>query len=367
MSSSSSDLTNPTIIEEKYEPPWEPIRLSTTEPKPGDSVLRIHSVDIEPRPSEKEECIKQELGKGSFGSVYKGRWKGVDNVAIKKLEKAHLDELLSESHLITTLNHPNVVRLYGVCDEEGEECMVMERCKCSLGSILGDLATHPSIPWLRRLQILHSISNGMYHLHDKEVIHGDLKSGNILIRDDGTICITDFGTSMFINGQNALTTFTVAWTAPEVLKASEEKEKNPTSNTAVDKPSDVYSFGMIMYEVFTRSFPFFFEGITDTNEVIRIVKGGGRPTIPLSIEDCKEIEPPYPSGYTDLMKECWDVAHMRPTFGDLRQRLKLLIEDETKKEGEEQDTRKKEAEEKEKLKNLKCGRVFLDLAKKFRR
>jgi len=118
-----------------------------------------------------------------------------------------------------------------------------------------------------------------------------------------------------------------------------------------------------MYEVFTRSFPFFFEGITDTNEVIRIVKGGGRPTIPLSIEDCKEIEPPYPSGYTDLMKECWDVAHMRPTFGDLRQRLKLLIEDETKKEGEEQDTKKKEAEEKEKLKNLKCGRVFLDLAK----
>jgi guanylate cyclase len=154
------------------------------------------------------------------------------------------------------------------------------------------------------LPILRDITQGGRFLHaaDPQVIHGDLKAGNILVDSKFRAKVADFGLSQ---KKRLGATGTPFWMAPELLR-------NESTNTAA---SDVYSFGIILYEVYSRKDPYVGE---DPREVLRLVADRAvckRPPVP---KDC-------PPQVQSLMNDCLvDAPDKRPTFEELDKRLKRV-------------------------------------------
>ncbi len=134
------------------------------------------------------------IGKGGFGSVYLGKWHNV-SVAIKELfvQSATISKTFEkEAGAMAECNHPNIVRLFGVCLEEGKLALLMEYLeKGSLFDLLQNVQI--TLLWSRRYTIAADIGNGLSYLHSQKIIHRDLKSLNILIAKDDTAKISDFG------------------------------------------------------------------------------------------------------------------------------------------------------------------------------
>ena len=274
-------------------------------------------IDITPELSENSIKVNGNdiLGRGGFAVVFKGIIKeNGTTVAVKCLfneNKGPLEgntpnsikkELGRESAIVCSLNHPNIIKFYGVVPERG--WIVMEFCE--RGS-LEDLHKHVGAGRLFRstdiLRIVHEIACGVAYLHspDISIIHGDLKAANVLLREDKSVCLTDFGMSearnrtkemtMKLNQQSA---FTVQWTAPELLKGGRKS-----------KESDVYALGVTFWEVFEGDRPF--EGMPEM-VVIQQILSNIRP----------EITSRTPSECHKLIESCWDEStKKRPTAAQL--------------------------------------------------
>ena len=156
------------------------------------------------------------------------------------------------------LRHPNVIPLLGFCVQP--PCITMEYCKRgSLYDILKSPGEQEELSWQRRLHMLRDAAIGMHYLHTRSppIIHRDLKSPNLLVTTDWGIKVADMGMSKFVEdakwpGNTSATTGgpgNPIWLAPEVLG----EEKATTS-------SDVFSFGVVMWEVLTWQPPW--KGVT---------------------------------------------------------------------------------------------------------
>eukprot|EP00727_Mastigamoeba_balamuthi_P005300 m51a1_g14769 putative serine threonine-protein kinase ctr1 (1040) ;mRNA; f:377902-382435 len=165
-----------------------------------------------------------ELGKGSFGAVFKGEWRG-QTVAVKRFFLQKVDNVtrfqmkkqLTEIHLLGNLRHPAIVRF-------------------------------------------------------SNLIHRDLKSANILMNSKGEVKLSDFGLAAIKKAHQTMTLCgTVAWMAPEVLSKSHFSEK-----------SDVYSFGMVMFEIMARTYPF--KG-QPSGRLVELIVSGKRPSLPVARGD----------------------------------------------------------------------------------
>ncbi|GLT52515.1 hypothetical protein SLA2020_258530 [Shorea laevis] len=189
--------------------------------------------------------FKEELGKGAFGTVYKGELSR-NYVAVKKLEKFFQEgekEFKAEVNVIGHTHHRNLVRLFGYCDEDENRLLVYELMQNgSLASFLfGDL--RPS--WKQRLQIASGIARGLTYLHEEcstQIIHCDIKPQNILLDDSFTAKISDFGMAKLLinNKSHTLTGIrgTKGYVAPEWFRS-----------TPVTVKVDVYSFGVMLLEI----------------------------------------------------------------------------------------------------------------------
>lgn len=205
------------------------------------------------------------LGSGAFGTVYYGKLKETDcaikkltkdysevNAAMCNLKKNALDELLIQ----IKFRHPNVVNLYGYSLDNDETCFIYEFMEN--GSLEDCLACkhNPPLTWSERLKIAQDSACGLQYLHTQKVpvIHGDVKSSNILIDKHKEAKIGDFGLAMFAtNGtdtgilthvSNSMTGSlfgTVAYMPPEFPRSSGKQYLE----------SDVYSFGVVLYEILT--------------------------------------------------------------------------------------------------------------------
>jgi len=143
----------------------------------------------------------------------------------------------------------------------------------------------------------------MTYLHNSKpvILHRDLKSHNLLVDEHYKVKISDFGLSKVMDPQTRTMTScgTAAWAAPEILKNSRYTEK-----------ADVYSYGICLWEFFTRCDPY--EGMPVFQIIFSVGTEGMRPTIP---DNC-------PPDYSALMRECWDIeATNRPSFSIVLQRL----------------------------------------------
>jgi serine/threonine protein kinase len=278
---------------------------------------------------------KEFLGEGSYGKVYKGRWSTFEvavKVVIKDKEKA--ESQIKEADLQQSFNHKNIVSVYEVFDTINEE--IEEIWFVSELANFGDLSNlvHDrkdiELPLNVMLSMLLDISNGMAYLHSREpiVLHRDLKTLNLLIFQDCKIKITDFGLARNLSSksvtQSSNQVGTLMWTAPEILFAEtnsgsdseEEAEKNTNLKFLYSKQSDVYSVGIIIYEMLNRSFPF-----EDSIKMYQALAKNKRPKVTLRIQNNQEYK-----SIMKLMTQCWhqDRAE-RPLFPQISSILKSII------------------------------------------
>jgi serine/threonine protein kinase len=192
--------------------------------------------------------ILRSLGSGGFGSVYlaKDTWLDI-KVAIKVPHKqsAELYKLLKEPRLQAALNHPNIVRTLAAEKEKNVFFMVMEYVK---GPTLEKVLEKEKIlDCEQALDYTKQIAYGVDHAHKNKIIHRDLRPSNIIVSEDGTAKITDFGTSAWLNSTPYASTRigSPPYMAPEQFlgKAS--------------YTSDIYSIGCIFYEMIIGRPPIF--------------------------------------------------------------------------------------------------------------
>eukprot|EP00039_Didymoeca_costata_P026921 m.16986 g.16986 ORF g.16986 m.16986 type:complete len:1197 (+) comp5863_c0_seq1:197-3787(+) len=286
--------------------------------------------------------VGKEIGRGSFGEVFLAEWLG-NRVALKRLHKERLTpDIMSsfenEADAMSQLRHPNIVAFYGAgVDKAGRHFIVAEyMARGSLRLVLGDNAQYKVLTWDQRLQFCVDIAAGMAFLHSRRppMLHRDLKSDNVLL-DGSLVCkVADFGSIKSIyqaasherrSVGRALTKHqstmmltvgvgTPLWTAPEVSQGLHGMARYGAS-------SDVYSFGMVMYEIATRELPFY-ESLANSSffELRDAIEQGIRPNI------TPEVKNVLPEGYEALMTSCWGgVPRERPSFSDIVEQLNTTI------------------------------------------
>jgi len=217
--------------------------------------------------------IGPRIGAGSFGTVYRGHWHGA--VAIKTLNvrdptPGQVTAFRNEVAVLRKTRHVNVLLFMGCVSKKGQLAIVTQWCEGS--SLYKHLHVNEAkFELLNVIEIARQTSQGMDYLHAKNIIHRDLKSNNIFLHDDNfTVKIGDFGLATVKSrwsptGQQAQQpTGSILWMAPEVIKMSEE---NPYTFQ-----SDVYAFGIVLYELLTGTLPYCH--ISDKDQILFMVGCG---------------------------------------------------------------------------------------------
>ena len=198
--------------------------------------------------------IKEIIGVGGMANVYKA-YDSIDDrvVAVKILRDEHMenDELLrrfrNESKAIAVLSHPNIVKVYDVSFNEDIQYIVMEHID---GITLKEYIEQQKVlRWKEAVHFTVQILRALQHAHDKGIVHRDIKPQNIMLLEDGTIKVADFGIARFARAsQHTVTDKAIG----SVHYISPEQAKGELS----DEKSDIYSVGVMLYEMTTGTLPF---------------------------------------------------------------------------------------------------------------
>ncbi|KAK9288662.1 hypothetical protein L1049_017123 [Liquidambar formosana] len=254
--------------------------------------------------------IGEQIGQGSCGTVYHALWYGSD-VAVKVFSRQeYSDDVIvsfrQEVSLMKRLRHPNVLLFMGAVTSPQRLCIVTEFLP--RGSLFRLLQRNTSrLDWRRRVHMALDIARGMNYLHhfNPPIIHRDLKSSNLLVDKNWTVKVGDFGLSR-LKHETYLTTKTgkgtPQWMAPEVLR-----------NEPSDEKSDVYSYGVILWELATEKIPW------DNLNSMQVIGAVGFMNQRLEIP--KDVDPQWVS----IIENCWHSdPQCRPTFQELLDKFKDL-------------------------------------------
>ena len=203
--------------------------------------------------NDRYEVIRS-IGEGGMANVYLGYDTILDrNVAIKVLrgdlsnDEKFVRRFQREALSASSLAHPNIVEMYDVGEDDGTYYIVMEYVD---GKTLKQLLKkRGTLTLSEAIDIMSQLTDGMAHAHDSYIIHRDLKPQNIMIKDDGQIKITDFGIAMALNSTQLTQTNSVMGSV-HYLPPEQASGKGCTIK------SDIYSMGIIFYELLTGSLPF---------------------------------------------------------------------------------------------------------------
>ncbi|CAN4106276.1 unnamed protein product [Withania somnifera] len=255
--------------------------------------------------------IGEQIGQGSCGTVYHGLWFGSD-VAVKVFSKQeYSDDVIysfrQEVSLMKRLRHPNCLLFMGAVTSPQRLCIVTEFLP--RGSLFRLLQRNASkLEWRRRIHMALDIARGMNYLHhfNPPIVHRDLKSSNLLVDKNWTVKVGDFGLSR-LKHETYLTTKngkgTPQWMAPEVLR-----------NEPSDEKVDIYSFGVILWELATEKIPW------DNLNSMQVIGAVGFMNQRLDIP--KDVDPQWVS----IIESCWhSESHLRPTFLELVDKLKDML------------------------------------------
>lgn len=269
-----------------------------------------------------EIFLQRIIGEGTFGRVWSARWRSA-SVAVKEfvfaqaavagkssMQQQIVEEIIGEAGMMAILRHPNVLQLFG-CSLTAQAIWIVSEL-CSLGSLRQLLDDNDRVLTLeRRLSLALQVAEGMTYLHNQDppIIHRDLKSHNIFVHetfidseDGGSLSskradgsekmetrstfvakIGDWGSARAtLSGSRTMThgVGTACWLAPEVIKHARSS-----------KLSDIYSFGIILWELATREEVY--QGLETTQIIAKVANENLRPPVP---KDCP---------WKDIMVKCW--------------------------------------------------------------
>jgi serine/threonine protein kinase len=263
--------------------------------------------------------ITVHLGSGGMGDVYQATdTKLGRSVAIKFLPKAfgHDTERVArfqrEARVLASLNHPNIAAIHGVEEIDTRHFLVMELVA---GETLADRIKHGAIPIEEALPIAKQIAEALEEAHEKGVIHRDLKPANIKITPDGKVKVLDFGLAKAMEPapaatfSNSPTLLSVAASkAGVILGTAAYMSPEQAKGRTVDRRTDIFAFGCVVYEMLTGRPAFEGEDIT-----------GILAHVLTREPDWNALPPRLPARLTELLRMCLqkDVRKRRRDAGDL--------------------------------------------------
>ncbi|CAK5023996.1 unnamed protein product [Meloidogyne enterolobii] len=204
--------------------------------------------------------IGKVLGSGMFGIVKKARLKGRFDVAVKQ-DLNNSVGIYKEASILKNLNHDNIVRLFGITLDQEPMLLVLEFCS---GCLLDYLKLNTNLKNYSKLILIKDAANGVDYLHEHNIIHCDLAARNCLMDKTLKIKITDFGLSTKLKDEEEINVekkakLPIPYLAPETF-----------IRKILSKKTDVYSFGVLNWEIFTNGkVPF--KGLTDLEIARKIV------------------------------------------------------------------------------------------------
>ncbi|XP_043218969.1 fibroblast growth factor receptor 2-like isoform X2 [Amphibalanus amphitrite] len=308
------------------------IRIERCKPSKEGSVMSAYELPVDPGweiPRARLQLGKQ-LGEGAFGRVVRGALDGSAKpnssvtVAVKMLKEGHTDaelmDLVSEMEVMKMIGrHVNIINLIGTCTQDGPLLVIVEFAPHgNLRSYLRERrhttgyerAFDHETPTVRELtSFAYQVARGMEYLAAKKCIHRDLAARNILVGENKTLKIADFGLARDIQNNEYYRKVTdgrlpVKWMAPEALF-----ERLYTTQ------SDVWSFGILLWEIFSMGgMPY--PSIPNVEKLFSLLREGYR----------MERPPGCPQKLDDIMRQCWEYyPNLRPTFTELVEKLGTLL------------------------------------------
>ena len=231
--------------------------------------------------------ILEVIGTGGMAVVYKARCNRLNRLVAIKVLKQELSQdeefrrrFHAESQAVAMLSHPNIVSVYDVSHSNNLDYIVMELIE---GITLKQyLEQKGRLNWREALHFSTQIAKALEHAHSRGIIHRDIKPHNIMILKDGSVKVADFGIAHISSAQNTLTREalgSVHYISPEQAKGGK-----------VDYRSDLYSLGVVMYEMLTGRPPF--DGDTPVSVAIQHINA--KPVMP------RELNPDIPEGFEQI-------------------------------------------------------------------
>jgi eukaryotic-like serine/threonine-protein kinase len=236
--------------------------------------------------------VERTLGQGGMAAVYLAHDSELDRaVAIKVLaehlasDEAFRQRFLREARMAAKLSHPNIVHVYDQGEEDGQPFIVMEYVK---GPTLSEeLKRTGPLPPARVVDLALQICGGLEHAHASGLVHRDIKPGNLLLREDGTVKIADFGIARAAQAtrltQIGSVLGTAAYLAPE-----------QAAGETVTAAADIYSLGCVLFELLTGRTPYVFESLPEL-----VVKQREEAITPI-----RELRPDVPAELEAAVMRC---------------------------------------------------------------
>lgn len=250
------------------------------------------------------------IGKGATALVYSGTYDG-KNVAVKVVAPTELDDsiinsFVDETKMMKKINHPCILKFYGICVRPPQIGLVIEFCKW--GTLKSCLRQLPWTPY-RKIKAAVECATAVAYLHSLGIIHRDLKCDNFFVDDNLNVKLGDFGESTYKkrNGSDRKMTIvgTVAYMAPELVYA----DKSYT------EAIDVYALAITIWEIWTQSEPF--GDVTNFLRIYEKVQRGERPAWPSDA----------PSELVKLIELAWaDAPQNRPKARELQKSLENILQ-----------------------------------------
>jgi eukaryotic-like serine/threonine-protein kinase len=258
------------------------------------------------------------IGAGGMGEVYRARDTKLDrDVAIKVLpeefarDASRMARFGREAKVLAALDHPNIAAIYGLEDSGNTRALVMQLAE---GPTLAERIARGSIPIDEALRIARQIAEALEYAHERGIIHRDLKPANVKVSAGNTVKLLDFGLAKALDSDlsaedpsNSPTMSRMATQAGVLLGTAAYMSPEQAKGKAVDRRSDIWAFGCVLYEILTGALAFNGETVTDT--LASVIKEDA---------DWSRLSPAMPTRIRVLLQRCLQK--------DARQRLRDIGE-----------------------------------------